>query len=103
MTQSTLSDIINWLLAIVNSIVAVVFAPISLLIHNLLPGIEGLFTNISAWLLYATTYVGWVIDAFGIPSIVLSVVASYYVYKVGSSFAVYGLKLAVKWYEALKP
>lgn len=103
MSSSVLAGMLQILIAVVNQIVAVVMAPISLIISTLLPGVDGLFSSVSTWLTYATTYVGWVIDALGIPSIVISVVVAFYTFRLLSSFSVWGIKIAIKWWEALKP
>lgn len=103
MSSSALSTLLQTLIAVVNQLVAIILAPISAIITALLPGVDGLFSNVSAWLIYATTYVGWVIDALGIPPVVISIIVSFYTFKLMSSFAVWGIKIALKWWEALKP
>lgn len=103
MSSSLIVSIVQILIGAVNSLVAIILAPIALLIHTLIPGADAFFAAIPTWLNYATTYVGWAIDAFGIPSIVITMVVLYYTFTLTSSLGVYGVKLAIKWYEALKP
>lgn len=103
MSVNILQSIMTVLLAIVNQMVAVIMAPISLIIQMLLPDVDYVFTQVSAWIDYLTEYAGWVIDAFGLPSISITMVAGYYTFIVLSSTAAYAIKLAIRWYEAIKP
>lgn len=103
MSSNIVSSILALLLDAVNKMIALVLAPISAAIYALLPEVDSMFAQVGAWLNYATTYVGYVVDAFGIPAIVCSIVVLYYTFVVSSSFAVYAFKLGLKWYGALKP
>lgn len=103
MSSSVVISVVQILIGAVNGLVAIILAPIALLIHTLIPGADSFFAAIPTWLNYATTYVGWVIDAFGIPSIVITMVVLYYTFTLTSSLGVYGIKLAVRWYNVLKP
>jgi len=96
-------NVVGVLIGAVNGLVAIILAPLSALIATLIPGADAFFSAIPTWLNYATTYVGWVIDAFGIPTIVITMVVLYYTFTLTSSLLVYGVKLSIKWYEALKP
>lgn len=103
MSSSLVISIVSILIGAINGLIGILLYPLSAFIATLIPGADAFFSAIPAWLDYATTYVGWVIDAFGIPSIVLTMVVLYYTFTLTSSLGAYGVKLFVKWYDALKP
>lgn len=103
MSSSLIISVVNILIGAVNGLAAIMLAPFAALISAAIPGVDAFFGAIPTWLNYATTYVGWVIDAFGIPSVVITMVVLYYTFTLTTSLAVYGVKLGIRWYEALKP
>lgn len=103
MSSDFLTSMMGLLIGTINKLIAIVLAPISALIAASIPGIDTMFAQVAAWLNYATTYVGWVVDAFGIPPIVCTIVVLYYTFVFTSSFSVFSIKLGIKWYGALKP
>lgn len=86
----------------VNWLVSIIVWPISVLIKQFIPEVDTALGNISAWLLHATDYAGWVIDAFAIPKAVIVLVVAYFTYTLTSSFTAYAIKQALKWYKALR-
>lgn len=103
MSSSLLVSIVNILIGAVNSLVAIVLAPIAIAIHTFLPGSDAFFEPIPIWLSYVSTYFGWVVNALGVPTIVITMVVLYYTFTLSSSLFVYGIKLAIRWYGAIKP
>lgn len=103
MSSTMLSGIMSILLSVVSQIVAIMMAPIGAIINATLPEVDYVFTQVSTWVDYLTEYAGWVINAFAIPSLVITMIITYYGFIVTTSFGAYGIKLAIKWYEAIKP
>lgn len=86
------------------SLVSVLLAPINLLIETFLPqeivsglnAIGGFFQTISNSL-------GWIISASGIPSTAIAIIVATMVFKLTVPLLVHATKLALAWYEKLKP
>jgi len=97
-----LGDLLRVVIEVVMMLVGLLLTPISALIATLLPDINNALLSIPILFDYANTYLGWVISAFGIPSILLVFVSGYYIFTVTSKLGVYPLKLALNWYRALK-
>lgn len=90
-------------LALIGTIVTVIMYPIGLLITTLMP--DQTYWHISAtielYFDYATTYISWIIDAFAVPHIVLTIIASYYLFRFSLTFGLWTIKLFVKWKQAI--
>ena len=76
--------------------------PISVLIKQYIPEVDTALSDISKWLLHATDYAGWIIDAFAIPKVVIVLVVAYFTYTLTTSFTAYAIKQALQWYKALR-
>ena len=99
MIGKLLSGIINVIIALVN----VVFAPIDSLINTYIPSLSSAFTAIGSFISMCVGFIGWVISLLGIPSELISLLIAYYTFKLTVPLLVYVVKLAIKWYNALKP
>ena len=99
MIGKLLSGIINLIISLVSTI----FTPIDNLITSLLPGLSSAFTAIGNFIAICISGIGWVIDALGIPSSLIALIISYYTFKLTVPLLVHAVKLAIKWYDKLKP
>jgi len=77
--------------------------PIDLLVATFLPELSNAFSDISAFLEQIFQYMGWAIAATGIPYAALSMIATYWIFKLTLPLNVWFVKLGVKWFRALKP
>ena len=99
MIGKLLSGMINLVISLVNTI----FTPIDNLITSLLPGLSDAFTAIGNFIAICISGIGWVIDAVGIPSQLIALLVAYYTFKLTVPLLVHAVKLAIKWYDKLKP
>ena len=99
MIGKLLSGIINLIISLVSTI----FAPIDNLITSLVPNLSSAFTAIGNFIAICISGIGWVIDALGIPSQLVALLVAYYTFKLTVPMLVYVVKLAIKWYDKLKP
>lgn len=99
MIGKLLSGIINLII----SLVSVIFTPIDNLITSLVPDLANAFSAIGNFIALCISGIGWVIDALGIPSSLIALLISYYTFKLTVPLLVYVVKLALKWYDKLKP
>lgn len=103
MNAGIVSQIVSILFNAVNVFATIIIAPISALIHDLFPIIDTGLATISQWMYQIMSYVGWILNAFAIPGIVILIVVSYYIFIVSSSLAAYSVKFVLRWYNILKP
>lgn len=94
--------IFELILTIVTIFVKIILWPIDALIKAVLPEFSGGLTAVGEFLQYIGQGLGWAISAAGIPFLALSVIATYYLVALTLPVQIWGIKLAVKWYRALK-
>lgn len=99
MINAILTGVINLIISLVN----LILSPFDALIENVLPDLSNAFTSIGQFLNLATSSIGWVISLTGISSTALSLIIGYYTFKLTSPLLFYMIKLAISWYNRLKP
>jgi len=101
--MNIISGIFNVILALVLKIVALILLPFDYLISSLLPSLSDGLTAIGNFLAILTQGLGWAISLSGIPSFVIALVATAYIFRLTIPFNLWMVKLALNWYRALKP
>lgn len=99
-----IAKLMSAIMGLIIKLVSVLLAPINLLIQQFLPqeitnglnSIAGLFTTIS-------NGIGWVISASGIPATAIAIIVATMIFKLTVPILVYVTKLALNWYDKLKP
>lgn len=99
MIQAILKGIINLII----SLVQVVLLPIDVIIQTFLPDVSLFFNSVNTFLDLCVQSIGWVISALGLDASILSLLVLYYGFKLTVPLAISVVKLAIKWYNALKP
>lgn len=99
MIGALLSGIFSLIISLVN----VILAPIDALISTLLPDLSNALDYVSNLFSYVNGVIGYAIDASGLSDVSIALIVSYYVFVIGGTFSVSVVKLALKWYEKLKP
>lgn len=94
--------IISGIMSLIISLVNVILLPIDTLLATFLPDLSNALSGIGAFLNLCGTYIGWVIDFTGISSETISLIIAYYVFKLTVPLLVSTIKMAIKWYNALK-
>ena len=84
-------------------LVSTILTPIDNLISTALPDLSGALDSISAFLNICTQSIGWVISLTGIPPLAINLIVLYYGFKLTSPMLFYMIKLALSWYNKLKP
>ena len=95
----------NLLLGVVNFIVgfiSLLLVPIDNLILSLLPDLSHALTAIGSYLNVISQGLGWAISLSGLSSATISLIITYYVFKLTAPISFYLIKLAVAWYNKLK-
>ena len=99
MIAKLLSAVMNLII----SLVSVLLAPIDLLIDNALPDFSSALSSIGGFFQVVSNGLGWVVSASGIPSTAIAIIVATMLFKLTVPLVVHTTKLALKWYDKLKP
>lgn len=94
--------IINGVMKLIMSLVTVLTAPIDLIISNALPDLSNALSSFANVLNLIGDTMGWVISLTGISSTAISLIITYYVFKLSTPILFSSIKAAIKWYKTLK-
>lgn len=97
-----INAIINGMMSLIISLVNVILSPIDLLISQFLPSLDNALNGFASFLTTSSTYIGWVIDFVGIPTELISLIVSFYTFKLTVPLMFSAIKSAIKWYKSLK-
>lgn len=98
-----IGKILSGIMGLIISLVSVVLAPIDAIISSTLPSVSSALDSFNALINYIINIIGYTINASGLSDISLSLIVAYWTFVIGGTFSISVVKLAVKWYNALKP
>jgi len=98
-----LTGIFNIIIGLVLLLVKIVLIPIDFLITQYIPSLATAFTAVGTYLTAIFTNMGWVLSITGIPAFAIGLVVAYWVFKLTLPVNVWAIKLAISWYQHLKP
>lgn len=90
------------LISLILNFIALLLQPIDKIISSLLPDLSNIFTLIGNLLEIIFSQAGWAISFLGLSQTAVNLVVTYLIVSVTSSYSVYFIKLAIKWYNNLK-
>lgn len=99
MINSILTGIINLII----SLVSLILLPIDALILSVLPDLSNAFTAIGTFLNICGSGIGWAISLSGLSSSTISLIVAYWAFTLTAPMLFYMIKLALAWYNRLKP
>ncbi len=99
MINKLLMGIINLLTGLITA----VLSPIDTLITNNLPGLSSALGAISSLLNFLADGIGWVVNISGLSSECISLIVTYYTFKLTVPILFSSIKTVIRWYNALKP
>lgn len=88
---------------IIISLVSLLLTPIDTLISQFLPGISDGLNMIANLIQQLCNVIPWVMSWLGLNSTVVGLLVGYLTFKMTVPLAVHTVKLAIKWYDKLKP
>lgn len=94
--------IVKGVIKLMISLVSILLTPIDSLISQYLPQLDSLINYVNQFFTYVSQFLGWIIDASFISQEVLSFIVIYYTFKLTFWIILWGIKSAIKWYNALK-
>lgn len=98
-----LGTIFNIFIAIVFLLVKLILAPIDALILAVAPELSNAITAIANMFTTVTSFLGWILDATGIPYSGILLLVAYYIIKLTLPLQLLFLKTALNWYKTFKP
>ena len=98
-----INKILLGIIKLIVGLVSVILTPIDNLISSALPDLSNVLNSVSSFLNIATQSIGWVISLTGISNTVISIIVMYYGFKLTAPLLFYFIKLALSWYNKLKP
>lgn len=101
--DNIVSLLFNVVLSLIFFVVKLLLLPIDLLIAATLPAVTEALTSVGTLLNLMASGLGWAISASGIPYSAVALFASYYIFKYTLPINIWMVKLALKWWRALKP
>lgn len=95
--------ILSGIIKLIISLVSLLLAPIDLLIQGVLPELSSALTAIGNFLNIISSSIGWAVSLSGLSSSAISLIVAYFVFKLTAPMLFYMIKLALSWYNKLKP
>lgn len=99
MINALLKGVIKLIISLVN----VILTPIDAIIVSVLPDLSNAFTAIGSFLNIISSGIGWAVSLTGLSSATISTIVAYYSFKLTAPFLFYMIKLALAWYNKIKP
>lgn len=99
MINAILTGIIN----LIVGLVSLILAPIDNLILSALPDLSNALTAVGNFLNLISTSMGWAVSVTGLSNETLSLIVLYFTFKLTAPMLFYMIKLAISWYNKLKP
>lgn len=98
-----INKILLGIIKLIVSLVSVILTPFDNLIQSALPELSSAFTAIGNFLNLIASGIGWAISLTGLSSSAISLLVAYYVFTLTAPMLFYMIKLALSWYNRLKP
>lgn len=98
-----IGKILMGIMKLIISLVSLLLTPIDNLITSALPSLGNALNSISAFLNLCVSSIGWVISLTGLSSDCISLIVIYFGFKLTAPMLFYLIKLALSWYNRLKP
>lgn len=98
-----INAILSGIFKVIITLVSVLLYPIDALILTLLPDLSNALTSIGAFFNLIGQCLGWVVSVSGLSSQTISLIVLYFVFKLTAPLMFYLVKLALSWYNKLKP
>lgn len=98
-----IKSIISGIFKLVISLVNLLLSPIDSLIAKFLPSLSSGIDKVSAFFNWVAGLIPWGISWFGFDDAVISLFVAYMTFELTVPILIHTIKLALKWYNKLKP
>lgn len=98
-----INAILTGIISLIVGLVSLILTPIDNLILSALPDLSNALSAVGNFLNLIAQGVGWAVSATGLSNETLSLIALYFGFKLTAPMLFYMIKLAITWYDKLKP
>lgn len=98
-----INAILNGIMSLIMGLVEILLYPIDLLIETALPDLSNALGAIGSFLSLIGQGIGWAISVTGLSNEALSLIVLFFTFKLTAPILFSTIKLAIKWYDKLKP
>lgn len=98
-----INALLTGIFKLIIGLVSIILTPIDSLITSALPSLDNALTAVANFFNYIGSSIGWVISLTGLSSETLSLIVLYFTFKLTAPMLFYMIKLAISWYNKLKP
>lgn len=83
-------------------VVKIILMPIDFIILGLLPDLSNTMTAFGDFLTIVSSAFGWVLSATGIPFATISLVITFYIFKLSTPIIFWFVKIIIKWVNVIR-
>lgn len=98
-----INAILKGIFKLVISLVNILLTPIDTLINSVFPGISNVLNTVSDFFGQILGFIPYILSWFHLPDYFITFVIGYWVFKLSVPIVVHTVKLAIKWYDKIKP
>lgn len=98
-----INAILQGIMSLLIGLVSILLAPIDLAISAALPDLSSAISAVGSYFSLALQNIGFAISVTGLSSTAISIIVLYYTFKLTLPVTFYLVKLAIKWYDKIKP
>lgn len=98
-----INAILTGIIKLIVSLVDLILYPIDALITSSLPDLANALTAIGDFFGLISNVIGWVVSLTGLSNETISLIVMYFTFKLTAPLLFYMIKLAISWYDKLKP
>lgn len=99
MINALLTGIFNLIIGLVNALLS----PIDALIEQFIPDLATGLSYISNFFNYIGNFISYILSWFHLPTQFITLIVAYWTFKLTVPLLVHTVKLAISWYDKLKP
>lgn len=98
-----INAILTGIMSLIIGLVNILLTPIDLAVKAALPDLSSALSAVGSYFELALQDIGFVISVTGLSSTAISLIILYYTFKLTLPITFAAIKLAIKWYDKLKP
>lgn len=98
-----INAILTGIIKLIVGLVSLILSPIDALITSALPDLAKALNAVGEFFNLISTGIGWVVSSLGLSNETLSLIVLYFTFKLTAPMLFYMIKLAISWYNKLKP
>ncbi len=98
-----INAILKGMMNLIIGLVSILLKPIDLAISAALPDLSSALSAVGSFFQLALQNLGFALDLTGLSSTAISIIVLYYTFKLTLPLTFAAIKLAIKWYDKLKP